>query len=538
MTLPWQGTTPEISAEADSRYETPGGAQNKVNVSQAYFLNLLKIAVTGLNSGSESAIARYSEPYGIAYEWLQDRLDEADRRDISYENRISLQPIAIDRFRVLSRELNKESAIVVIGDSISEGSTATDFQNDAYVGILRKALNIEYANKNFGYESVYVDPTKNKYHTLSSFNFSLDLNPNYYGGVVAKSVINGAYLITTYIGKDLKLVYAGRADGGVLSVTVDGTLWGYIDTSVIGNYPNGCISLPIITSTWDEHVVIFQKTDTKPTDICGMIYYEDVNKFQPMVQNVSRSGIYASQIPNTILEQYTENKMVILALGVNDFGVSASVSLYRSKLEYVASRIATSKGTLIFVDFIFSEPSSNLYKKAMREVALSYPQFGYIDFAKVWFGNTAENIASGLLNPDGVHPTDYGHEQIAQVLLRNLNLPYSKQSVKYVPDPSFVPLSLKNGWTAFNSGTDIPAYRLGIEGILTLRGILKPGTLSVGVVMATLPKGRRPKKLKVIATTANGLPTEIKINTDGTVVLSGENGADFVTLDNISFQID
>lgn len=84
MTLPWQSsTTPEISAEVDSRYETPGGAQNKVNVSQDYLLHLLKLAVTGLSDGSEAAIARYSTPYDVTYDWLKDRLDAADQRFIN-----------------------------------------------------------------------------------------------------------------------------------------------------------------------------------------------------------------------------------------------------------------------------------------------------------------------------------------------------------------------------------------------------------------------------------------------------------------------
>ncbi|MEK4488355.1 glycosyl hydrolase family 28-related protein [Paenibacillus sp. FSL L8-0493] len=80
MTLPWRGTTPEIASEDDSRYETPGGAQNKVDVSQEYLLHLLKLAVTGLSDGSEAATARYSTPYDITYDWLKDRLDAADQR--------------------------------------------------------------------------------------------------------------------------------------------------------------------------------------------------------------------------------------------------------------------------------------------------------------------------------------------------------------------------------------------------------------------------------------------------------------------------
>ncbi|KWX79916.1 glycosyl hydrolase family 28-related protein [Paenibacillus jilunlii] len=83
MTLPWRGTTPEIASEADSRYETPGGAQNKVDTAYDALLHLLKLAVTGLSDGSEAAIARYSTPYGITYDWLKDRLDAADQREIN-----------------------------------------------------------------------------------------------------------------------------------------------------------------------------------------------------------------------------------------------------------------------------------------------------------------------------------------------------------------------------------------------------------------------------------------------------------------------
>lgn len=88
MTLPWQGTTEEISSVDDSRYETPGGAQSKVNVSQEYLLHLLKLAVTGLSNGSEAAIARYSTPYDITYDWLKDRLDAADEREVSLNSRM------------------------------------------------------------------------------------------------------------------------------------------------------------------------------------------------------------------------------------------------------------------------------------------------------------------------------------------------------------------------------------------------------------------------------------------------------------------
>jgi hypothetical protein len=81
MTIQWRSnTTPEIASVDDPRYETPGGAQNKVDEAYDELLHLLKLAVTGMSDGSEAAIARYSTPYNITYDWLKDRLDASDTR--------------------------------------------------------------------------------------------------------------------------------------------------------------------------------------------------------------------------------------------------------------------------------------------------------------------------------------------------------------------------------------------------------------------------------------------------------------------------
>ncbi|OME21595.1 MULTISPECIES: SGNH/GDSL hydrolase family protein [Paenibacillus] len=446
--------------------------------------------------------------------------------------------MAADRFRRAARDITKEQAFYVIGDSIAVGATATDYQNDAFVGIVRKALNIDYANKNFGFESIGITTGKNHYHVLGTFNFNLEMNAAYYGGQVARSTASGGYITVDYVGKDCKLVYGGRADGGKLNVSVDGAAWGTIDTSVIGAYTNGSISLPIITSGWGAHQIIFQKVDTKNTDICGLMYADySAGTPQPILHNASRSGIYLTQIPDTVLDQYTDSGMVILAMGVNDNLQSTPIATFKSKVEYIASRVDSRGGSMLILDFMYNT-LSNTYKTVLKDVAIKYPQFGYADFGAIWFGDSTKNIAAGLLNSDGLHPTDYGHEQIAQVILRHLNLPYSKQTVNFVPDSAWMPLEFANGWSAFGVAGDIPSYKLYHNGTVRLRGILKGGTISVGVVMAKLPVGRRPKMLKVMSTTANGLPTEIKINPDGTIVLSGSNGAGFVTLDNISFELD
>lgn len=124
MTLPWRGTTPEISSEADSRYETPGGAQNKVDSAYDILLNLLKLAVTGLSDGSEAAIARNSTPYGITYDWLKDRLDAVDQRDISFNTLLA------------EIDLKASNPVTEISDNTIPSSKLKKTSNSDKVGLL------------------------------------------------------------------------------------------------------------------------------------------------------------------------------------------------------------------------------------------------------------------------------------------------------------------------------------------------------------------------------------------------------------------
>ncbi|OMD92713.1 hypothetical protein [Paenibacillus odorifer] len=118
MTLPWRSnTTPEIAAEVDSRYETPGGAQNKVDTAYDTLLNLLKLAVNGMSDGSEAAIARNSTPYGITYDWLKDRLDAADVKHIQLSSDVGY--LGVDNRTILT--------VAKIGGQFSTINDAIDY---------------------------------------------------------------------------------------------------------------------------------------------------------------------------------------------------------------------------------------------------------------------------------------------------------------------------------------------------------------------------------------------------------------------------
>lgn len=511
---------------------------NAVQVEQTEQAVLIDALQTGDSSPAANA-ARVSTPYATTFDTLKDRADHTDDVLIAHVADVVQKRIGQDRFRVLSRYPTKEKAIVIVGDSISAGYSAADFQNDSWGGIVRKAINIDSGNKNYGFESFSLDPLNNNYQTLGSFNFGIFFDPTVYGGTRASSVVAGAYLTSTFVGKDCKLVYVGRADGGVLNVTVDGVLWGTIDTSVIGPFPSGTISATITTSIWGRHEVKLEKADADPTDLCGMMFYEDASVIKPIVHNVSRNAISCTEIPEVIFEQYADNSMVILSLGVNDQMHNFSIDTFKSRINYVAGKVSDNKGSMIIVDFMFNSPSTSVYKQALKELSDRYRQFDYIDFAQIWFGDQNKNIASGLLDPDGLHPTKAGHEQIAQVILKHMNLPYTKKMVAFVPDAKFEPLIYQNMWSAFGAGFETPGYRLYSDGRVKLRGLLKPGTLAVGTIVAYLPAGRRPLKNRIFAVSTNGLYAEIKIfASDGSIVLSTGTVTAFLCLDNVIFEVD
>lgn len=108
-----------------------------------------------------------------------------------------------------------------------------------------------------------------------------------------------------------------------------------------------------------------------------------------------------------------------------------------------------------------------------------------------------------------------------------------------IPQNSFISISnLQNGWVAYGSPYNLPGYRITMDGLVYVRGVIKDGVTGSGTLLFTLPEGYRPDATKIFALAkAGGAGNwEVEIAANGQVVIGPRNAdATWSSLDNITF---
>jgi prepilin-type N-terminal cleavage/methylation domain-containing protein len=96
-------------------------------------------------------------------------------------------------------------------------------------------------------------------------------------------------------------------------------------------------------------------------------------------------------------------------------------------------------------------------------------------------------------------------------------------------------MSLQNGWVVYNATSNAtPQYTKAADGIVTLKGLIKSGTTTNGVVLMTLPAGYRPSATITLASICDHLPCRIDIQADGDV-LGRSVSASWTSLSGLNF---
>jgi hypothetical protein len=334
---------------------------------------------------------------------------------------------------------SKSQPVYLIGDSITEGTLASNFSQNSYAALIRKTFNKTYNNRNYGFANFDFDVAQAQTdpHTLTRSGFAgSSFNNSYFGGVMLQSAAAGEFIEISYTGKDFFVVYGQQAGGGLIDVTIDGVLVGTINTAVIPTQKvsgsiasgNGTFSGELIVSKWGDHVVRLAANSASTIRLIGMAYYEDVatSLYKPTVFNVGRSSIALSDIADDVLQAYASSGTIVLSLGVNDDILTKPVATFKAKLDTLFTAISAVDGGVIANDFIFSKPPTNVYKLALKEKCNEY-NVPYFDFADLWFGSTTSNQYADLLAADGVHPSDAGHLNIARTLTDAIKLPLNTE---------------------------------------------------------------------------------------------------------------
>lgn len=315
--------------------------------------------------------------------------------------------------------------INLIGDSVTQGSGAAA-EKDSYAGILRNMFMIENDNKmNFGFESF---SPLNELHMetkmvelLSNSGFHRTWNgTTCYGSDELSSSTANSY-ITFRVRKQynyMKISYeAGIAgtfgvyvgDTNLLTVTTTATdtqeaaLSNAID---ISNYP---------ADTVYKIILISGSAVVSGVEIGDNINYNTFN-------NYGRAGIGASTVLGKLLEQESDCDLLIYALGINQIS--------DANVDSIIPVLKASKAKKIILDLCMKSTQRNDTSKNRILQRLADEVDGmYICMHNIIPQDNNNYNDSTYFSNDGVHPSELGHESIAEVVAKKLGLAANSKGI-------------------------------------------------------------------------------------------------------------
>lgn len=322
---------------------------------------------------------------------------------------------------------NNTKTINFIGDSISHGVGATTTFNDSWVGIMRKLLNEEFNDVNYGYVSLNCSETGHTWfneevievYKSGTWNES---NPN--GAVVGGYNIYSANVgdkLQVKVKKDcnfIKIYFEKNSDCGNFDIAINGVLKATINSNAtdltIG------ISDLIETSQYPALFDIDITVKSGRVSICGIQLINNVNDFT--VNNFSKAGIALQQIHNPILWHYFNADVVFFSLGHNDcYGVN-NIGQFRNYITQCIEIINNINPFVVINDFLWYEDENNEFRQELKRLSNSIKKSIYIPFPdKVPFSNQSEAMDIGFL-VDFSHPSDTGHQLISEANAKTLGL--------------------------------------------------------------------------------------------------------------------
>lgn len=314
--------------------------------------------------------------------------------------------------------------IVCNGDSITEGSNASDPLNNGFVGRMREYYKNKYSDVGRGFFPAYY-PSAGRLITLGEGWAITNTEGVGVAGLCAKSTTEGSVMSWTFNGTGIKLY----------SLNCGGCAY-YVDISIDGaeptrhNFYNGAWIIPAILTfdgledTTHTITVTNQGGGYKIVDFVG--WQEIKGDYGVRVNQcgcsgaASVSGAGTSTLPCTI--KPFSPKLTIINLGINDVNVNTTAANYQT---YIQRRITDAQltGDVLLVIQNPTNISSTFAAKLKVYQDLLYDLADLNDCAvfnidKAWSSWAAANT-KGFIT-DTVHPANKGHLDISKRFLRCL----------------------------------------------------------------------------------------------------------------------
>ncbi|HGF3735249.1 TPA: phage tail protein [Vibrio parahaemolyticus] len=339
--------------------------------------------------------------------------------------------------------------INILGDSISHGANVPDVPNDSWVGITRKLLNLEFGATNHGFVPIVdkMGSGENIYQEIHK----VTRNGNWGGisGPDASHLMSGYAFASGNAGDTLEIEvptiaerfaiwYDRKVGGGSFRVYVNGTDVGTLTTSSPdeagegGFYWHNGSALKLKDDGTGKCTIRLEVVGNGVVTIMGLSYLDDASEFQ--VNNFSQSGRKARDLSDDVIKKAVVGaQAVVFALGHNDQYLTGSEKNQTlANLDLLAEKCKQYETKLYILDFCWHKDYSNYVRQKLKEISKDVPRCTYVNFAEYFkidgsTVSTATTINKLEFLSDGSHPTEMGHQIIAETLAKSMGLSFNSK---------------------------------------------------------------------------------------------------------------
>lgn len=366
--------------------------------------------------------------------------------------------------------------VLAIGDSITEGQGA-DFKQYRWLDLLRTSLlatNPLPVAGGEGYRpaeyAVYApDSGWGTWwsNTTGTIGFSAATGDLGYRTVYMN---NGATITYPFYGTDLDIWYMKETTSGSFTVQIDGgTLSSAVNTTGAHSIGNVYAAARGLTAGW--HTVKIAASGTV-TYIEGLTIYNGDLNVGIQLYDSAHAGAKTTDFTGLISDMTAAwtavaPDLVIINLGVNDFGNSISASTVATNITTIVTALqglAKIPSILLVANYVYYGVTGTTwapYVSAIQGVATA-KNTGFLDLTKIMPAADASGTGNYLV--DGIHPNDTGH-----VLMANLVGATVNKRHQTIVSPTANPVALASETFTGTTGASWPGQWTTVAGTTSIQ---------------------------------------------------------------------
>jgi lysophospholipase L1-like esterase len=451
--------------------------------------------------------------------------------------------------------------IVILGDSITEGTGAPTIQAGYSFGVARSIMNA--VNNGWDYDPGF------GYHTTVNLQDAITMGEiSTTGTVVGTGLVGNRISLAagqsiTITGKSvvsIDVIYDGAVSSGNIVFALNGTTYATKATS--GAVLNNTFQTLIRTSNGigactNESDSITISASGGTVVITSLISLK-TSSGGPLVfvapQSGTTYGDFTAAAKITELAYYlnfarsSNEKLLILALGTNSIynaGKATTPAAMITAIASIVSQVSALCSNLRFAIHIPPRAAEGTFPVITTGVTHAEYVNALEDYARTnnvtLIRHDRSALSYGNLYSDGLHPNSQGHRIMAKNVCDTLGItfnPYLKTALNDFQFNNQIDVPYNSTWRSFSnaSANRVVATRVGND--VKLSGIAEPNG-SVSTTIAVLPAGYRPVGRTCFYTGRSDVGTfaaGLSIDTSGNIICAAVP-ASWFSLEGISFTI-